>query len=364
MALQSIKPGFYIPETMTRVSGQNTSTMTLNADNEKAAMIFLVPETGTCIGAGFRTSTVVTGDTVTVELVTVSATTGDPVYDGSHVPTLYHANATTTLVIADSDDNAWLDVTWTGFTVTRGDIVALVITLDAGATAAGTDIDITKIQTGVTNDFPYIDLFTTSWVKTSTNVVGVGLLRYSSGVFHPIQGMFPYLSTLISTFNSADNPDEIGLKFSLPFPVRVTGFWLSLDGDNDFDVVLYDNADSVLQTISMDSNQHALTSGGIWRTTFDGTEIIAKDTTYRLVVKPGAINIRLFRFSVNEAGHLDAHPGGSNFAQTQRTNAGAWTDITTERPLIGILIDQFDDGVGGAGGGGIKLAGRGGGLAG
>ena len=42
--------------------------------------------------------------------------------------------------------------------------------------------------------------------------------------------------------------------------------------------------------------------------------------------------------------------GGPNFHYTSRTDAGAWTDVTTQRPWMGLELLQIDASSGGNGG--------------
>lgn len=46
---------------------------------------------------------------------------------------------------------------------------------------------------------------------------------------------------------------------------------------------------------------------------------------------------------------MDQFDGGQSFHMSTRTDSGAWSDITTQRPLISVTIDQFSDGAGGGG---------------
>ena len=76
---------------------------------------------------------------------------------------------------------------------------------------------------------------------------------------------------------------------------------------------------------------------------------MSADTTYRLAVKPTtATNVSLYSFSVNAAAIMAAFVGGTQWYQSTRTDAGAWTDSTTNCPFIGLHLSQLDDGAGAA----------------
>jgi len=47
---------------------------------------------------------------------------------------------------------------------------------------------------------------------------------------------------------------------------------------------------------------------------------------------------------------LDMLSGGQAFHFSSRADAGAWSDTTTRRPIMGLILSAADDGVGGGGG--------------
>jgi len=84
-------------------------------------------------------------------------------------------------------------------------------------------------------------------------------------------------------------------------------------------------------------------------------------TNYRVAVKPtSANNCQLRDHDLPGAVYMDAIEGGQNWHYTERTDAGAWTQTTTKRPWIGLLVTANDDGV--STGGLIRHPGMGGGC--
>jgi len=104
------------------IYGQNSTltTCVLNAvaADDVCAMVFHLPATGQVTGVGWRTGTVTSSQSLTIQLETVDSGTGQP------TGTLYHANATTTRAsVAAATEYA---ETFTAFSATKGDLAALV----------------------------------------------------------------------------------------------------------------------------------------------------------------------------------------------------------------------------------------------
>lgn len=332
-----------------RVNGPAFISVTLDAADEAAANIFQIVETGTCIGARFVTRIVITGETFTVSLQTVSVTTGDP------TGTLYHANATQTIVIADTDDNTELAVTWTGFTVTEGDIVALVITAPASGTF---DVDLGSfLRTSGQIKFPYRDEFASAaWTKITSNTL-LASIEYSGGVFHAAPQIYLYEGITSSAFNSSSTPDEWAVKFIMPIGLQVRGAWVLGDFDEAFDIILRDAGDTPLGTISVDKDIRSSIAPGAGYYWFSGAIELTKDATYRLSIIPTTTtSIRLYSFECAGVAQLSANSPGPNITKSTREGGGSWDEFNAHIPA-GLLYDAVDIP---AGGGAASILGAGG----
>lgn len=351
MALQgSIQ--FEIPYPPLSPSGAPTfnSGVTIDAANEKVAWIFNAPKSGDIRKVGFRTGTVATGATVDVRIETVDAATGDP------SGTLWAANTNVSHAIANGDDSVWLTTAalTADATVVKGDLLAVVIAnpgASFGNIAFGA-FDDDSASSGPA--MPYQDLFTASWTKQTAGGGWLIAVEYSDGSYAYVPGCWALSSVSTDTYNSGSTPDERGVKFRLPYPVRVTGFWAWLDLDGDCDIVLYDSdGTTALLTKSLDSSQRVGTAGRLLYYNFASTANLSANTYYRLVIKPTTVtNVSSYRLTAPSSAAMDTYHGGQDFHNTTRTDAGAWTDTTTDRPMLGIVADAFDDAVS-AGGGGV-----------
>lgn len=342
MALQTISAGIYVPPFCSLMnSAPAAASMLLDAGDEKAAFIFRAPKAGEIDRVCFLTATVTTGATVDVRLETVDAATGAP------TGTLVDTNSNAALVIADANDNVWFEVTLTApATVTKNQRIAIVIVNPA--VSPGT-LNIVRFSNHTAND-PYNALFTGTWALDDR--APVMAVRYDDTSYPAILGAFPCSVIGQTSFNTSSAPDEIGLFFRCNFNQRAAGVWAWVELDGDTDVKLYDSdGSSVLETVSFDKDVRGATSGRLTVAYFTTPRTFTPNTDYRLTILPTTATssgIGLMTFAA--AALLDAIPMGQTWHKTERTNAGSWTQTTTQRPFMGLILDQLDDGVSAGGG--------------
>jgi hypothetical protein len=331
------------------VASPAVTAVLLDAANEYCGMVLRAPKAGTIKKVLFLTGTVTTGATLDVTIEGVSATTGGP--DGTPL-----TDGTTTCVVADPDDDVQKTATFaTGPTVTEGQLIAVKIANPAAS--AGT-LNINANTSSLASVYlPYSFTALTALSKVR-NAPLIGL-EYSDGsyAFHP--NVLPVLSFTSETFNSGTTPDEIGLKFSLPFPYRVRGVWwiATQIGSSSVVVTLYDSDGStVLESVTVDTEQVQTTSAGLKYLYFTAKYDLDASTSYRATLtNSSGSNVTFGGFEISAAAQMDAFECGQNFHRTERTDSGAWTDTTTKRPWMGLLVSAFDDGA--SVGGGTTIAG-------
>lgn len=336
MAQATFKSDLFLPARLTtpQASGPSFTSNLINADTKKHAFILQAPKTGNIHKILFRSNTAATADTFDVRVETVDATTGDPsgTLWGTNTNATVNVNAAGTVFTATLTADA---------AVTIGDIFAITWVPTAGSVSVSF-----CMFNDVLSGFPYTDLYGgASWTKaTSAPVVGI---EYSDGTYHAMPGTFPFSALNTNTYNSGSTPDERGLKFQLPCPCTVSGFWVDMDNDGDLTVKLYDSDGStVLQSLAIDKDLRANTNYSVQLYRFAATQALLANTYYRLTLVPGASNVTSADFDVPSAAALDQIGGGQNFHHTQRTDAGAWTDTTTKRPFMGLIVNGFDDATG------------------
>lgn len=327
----------------------NSNAILLDAAADRAALVFSIPKTGNITAVGWSTATVTTSQSLDIRIENISVTTGHP------DDTLYHANAT--VAQASVASNTYYEPTFaSAVPVTAENLVAVVIRYTS--TAGNLNIRTNNQQfNGMM--FPYGDAnLAGSYAKDASKGISI-ILKYDDGLYYEV-GVLPPISNN-GTINVSYNVDtvtfdEYGIKFQVPFPCRVSGVWLGgsyISAGGLADIVLYaSDGSTTLESISLDGDILAGTStGGYIYTKFATPQTLVKNTYYRLTLKPtNTTNSVLMEFTFNSSAILDAISGGSNVHETKRLNLGGWTDTTNIRPWMGLIIDQLDNGAGGAGG--------------
>lgn len=184
------------------------------------------------------------------------------------------------------------------------------------------------------------------------------ILEYDDGTYS--QQDSAHYSTI--TVGSATTPDEVGNYFKSPFPFRAIGFWVRFNHDYDVTFALLSADGTTLANVAASGNVYRYNYGGtqfsMWY--FDGnpadTVNIVAGTYYRVVITPSGSSMSIGIQSVPEADAMTVMPLGADCVYTYRTDAGSWTNSTTQRLTVGLIGDQLDDGAGG--GGGPLISGR------
>lgn len=314
-------------------SGSATGSSLMDAAGEKVGMMIYAPKTGNVRKIHFRTGTVTTWQNLTVGFQ--GGSSGLP--DGS----FSHSGTATG---ADTDDNAWKAVTLSvDKGVTRGD--RLYLAFEWASTAGNLNINYNSALYRTV--FPA--LYTTSWARVAGAPLVV--LEYDDGSIGVQEGTYPGVFSGTS-FNSGSTPDERALYFQQAAPMQIDGAVLrcAIDATDDFDIVLYDVADNVLATKSVSGNDFQTTSEGYAFVPFGSVIDLSASTVYRLAFKPTTVNnVVLYGCTVGSAAWMASLPGGADWYSSTRTNGGAWSQTTTERPFIHPHIVGMDSG-GGSGG--------------
>jgi len=350
MALQSVGSLVFIPAYWPSTLGGisvNTTTYLIDAAGEKVGLIFQVPQDGDITHIGFRTATVTTGDTLKVGLYNLDAS-GNP-----DTTSPYKGMVAGTKVVADTDDNTYFEVALatpaTG--AVKGDFVAIVI--EYNAYVAG-NMTIAGINAGgVSFGCPYGDLFTTAWTKQGTVGTPFVTIRYN-GTYYPIPAVYPAgTSGILSvTYSVNTTPyDEYGIHINLPVPVRVVGAWMSaaISAGANHEVNLYQGT-TVLKSLSVDGDYTAgISVVRPQHRMFSSPQTLSANVDYYLSIRPTTTaNVTLPSLTVpSDAAAAQMHTGSWAY-RVKRVDQGAWdTSDTTIFPVMGLIVDAFDDGSGG-----------------
>lgn len=225
-------------------------------------------------------------------------------------------------------------------TVAVGEYVACVI--DFVSFVALDSIGISVFDS-LSNNAPNtycVDGQTGAYIK-STSEMPVLALKYADGVYQTFtENCWPLLAINSTAFNSGSTPDERSRLIVPSKAYRVVGaFFRGIIG-GALDLIVYNDADGVLGTVSLDPDLKGNVGQGTnygWFTPFN----ISAGATYRVAVKPTTVtNVTVLNFDVNSNGLLAAFPSGITSFASNRTDGGAWSSVNTNWPAIGLVVDQ------------------------
>lgn len=315
----------------------------INTAGHRIGWVFQVPMAGTITKVGIRIHTCATAQLSRLGLYTVDGS-GNPTSTG------YGSSAYGTFTPAAT---TYFEVTLgTPATATVGDLCALVVEFDS----TGGDMFVTGAN-GTWNpcSLGYVDKYTSSWAHGSAGSMLMAHLYYSdsSGQW-PDFGCAPFTGVCATgTFNlNTAGADEYALKITPPFKARIAGIWhnyLTAAGA-DYEAILYEGT-TARATQAIDGDYNSI-SVSVRHCLFATPYTIAAGTTYYAAIRPTTTANVTYRNYTLEAAKSEQGLGiPQNSCLATRVDQGAWdATATTTLPSIGLIIDQLDDGAGGAGG--------------
>jgi hypothetical protein len=327
---------------------------TMDATGERIGHVHPIYKAGNIATVSFYVRTVSTSDTLKVSLQTVDTATGLP--SGTILPTAGGNNAYATIVVSSTE---WKTVTLTeSAPVTQGQVIAMVLEWNSYVAGSMTfyaqPFLLIQYQAYVVTDI----LSTPgTWVKATPPSILTSSYGYDDGKSY--NNLLPqgFSASAMASLSSTTTPDEIGNYFQIPFAARACGFWFYGDFDNTMTISLLDALNTVLANADFNPNLRVLASYSLHKLFFDSSPAanvtLTTGTWYRMIMTPGASSVLPRNATFPSAAAQGALDGDTSFYQTERTDSGAWTNTTTSRVTMGLIIDQISDGAssGGSGGG-------------
>lgn len=334
------------------LSTGSIGSFTLDQSTDAQEWIFQAPAAITITRLGYRLTTVTgTSPVFKISLQGVDAS-GNPdgTIKGGGTP------ASATFTPAGSNNWFWVNLD-NAYTCTRGEYLAIVIAQNSGTIDGSNNVSFgNQFGTGQVYGFPY-GIQNNAGVRTRVTLPAL----YGFGSSTVAYGA-PAKNFATTLFSSNSTPDEYALKFTIPASLvstySIAGAVISgiiPSAAKSTKMILYDGT-SVLQTTTTDSDHFS--GNGVarsFRIYFQDATLatLLGGNTYRLSLQPQdlANNSSIYRLEFAAAADLDAWPGGQDFAQSTRTDAGAWTDDTTLRPIIELIVGDWTTGSGPVGSG-------------
>lgn len=368
MALQACGP-LYIPHPYFagNAAAAFASVSLLDNSADRVALIFRAPFTDSIDQIAVCFATIPTSANLDYRVETV-----DTAVNANPTGTLWNTNTAATGITPSA--NVVVAGTLTAnASITRGDRVAIVIQETGGGGAIGVNINRVNPDAvsaggwvGPAGDFPYgsFNLSGSYTNSAAMPVIGVHLATANAWVY--LSGALPlvqsFQTTAFNTGTGATTGTRRGLYWTPPFAATLSGMWIkaAMPNSADFNVVLYDSGGTSLATLLTGfdaSQQRAQSSVGTWEIPFDTTYDVAAGTVYRVAIVPTTVNsVTLSELVLNAAGHMATLPAGTAMYLTKFVSS-AWVEVTTERPLMGLILSKLDDGAGGGSSGGGPLIG-------
>lgn len=364
MAQQTFNGGMYVPDPLwsdIQNMGVTMTATSIATANAGVALLFEAPLTGTIDRIAFRVVGHTSAATLDIRLETIDAATGLPSGSlvGSASGTQLTSGANTSYVVTLGS----------GGSVTRGTFYALVVKQPSSSAGSCT---LAVVDSSGNNSFNrgrnrlcYTGTHNgTSWSKDNGRYVAAFACRYSDTNWYWVNGAMPFSDVVETTFHSGSSPNQRGTKITLPFPTTVTGFFFAGSCTaQDYTVKLYTSDQTERASFTGDKDVfggYAGTGyGGLYYGYFDATYAASANAALYLMLTPtSTTNVMLLETSLVDTATtaiMGMLNGGTNVISATR-NGGAFTDVSTGRPLcMGLILSGAADDAGGGGGGVVLL---------
>jgi hypothetical protein len=334
---------------------------TVDASNDGVGWAIQARDTAAITHIGFRYGARTgTPPVFVATLEGISATTGLP--DGTDLG----GGSPTAKTFTPPADATW-DATWQWIALTnaytptgRGQIIVPTIRYSSGTIDASNLSTFTSHTSGVSTGsaafFPNAYRLTAGTWARQGSIPCVALRTASTRYGFPIVSAY-------STRSASTVGHRQAMKFTLPAgsgatkTIRGVRFFGSLAAGTGKNPVLgLWNAGGLLQGLTLDSDWGLLpTSANVaYEFYFDEATLSALDfgTAYYIgmeVADAANGGVLINGVQLDNASDLDAYPGGANF-HFATFDGSSWSDDTTVRPFVELILDDITEPAGGGGG--------------
>jgi hypothetical protein len=349
MALVDLAGGLYLPAIPMLQPGQGTYLGAPFAVGEVIQVIFQVPRSGAVAKYGW-----LQGSNGTSPAFNVRMGLSPVQSNGQAASANYYCD------VGVPSENNWVwspTISDNGLpsgarlTVTRGQLLAAYWYLTA-FTAGGPNVLAWQAPAGgVWTAVPYMLKVVGATLSFYTDRYPIGALQYEDGTIVPIQppgALLPWWYSAPQTLTVSSAPDEAGLLFLVPAPMRLSGVWMSANlgppTSDPTNLTLYEGTTVRLQE-TMPAGPRIggsyLYALHLFATPWDLTPNVA----YRATLAPtGTATANLFAYILADGASRAGIDNGLNMALTTRTDGGAFTDSANLLPLMGLYISAVDSG--------------------
>lgn len=307
------------------------SSHNLNDSDNKVAFVFIGPKSGTV-------------DAVTVYMASV---TGSPPDYALKFVTLDSAGDPTTTAYSNAVEETFTPAAGrqtislsTPVNVTAGDVFAVVIYPGATPPDGSNYISVTEESSYPLSGFGS-QTYSTTWLNMDSGAIPV-TLEYNDGSFFG----WAINDVISSSIDVNTTPDELGVKFTLPFDCKCMGIHAQLAYTGlagSIKVVLYDSGDTELGSMTLSDPDYVADEVASMHFLFPEVSL-AKDTVYRAVISPqDTSNVYVGEIVFESQAYKEGSPipQADLFLQTERTDGGSWTDTADQIVPLGLILSEI-----------------------
>lgn len=231
------------------------------------------------------------------------------------------------------------------YTCSRGEYLSIVIAYSSGTINGSNTSSFTTTDrndnSNVNTGFPYA-IANDAGVRARSQNHPIFAFKSATTVYgSPVQAIYN------PAFTNATTPDEVAHAFTIPsgwaasYQIEGVAQFLQLPAGGSLKVMLYSGT-TVLATATHDTDDYQAATGSRLATFYfqDATlPTLTPGVQYRIGFQPqdAAGNYFFFGYTQGANAEWGAYPLGIDWYLSTRTDAGAWTDVTTSR-LQGYLI--------------------------
>lgn len=354
MSMISIGPFNYPEWRFPRPKSGSTgkTNANINVDNDWWTFRFTATSSGTIESIWFESGNTLTATgTLRISFQNVASGTYGPDARGDGTDTHWvdvTVDASDTFYLAGPiTDNG--TATGTRKVVNTGDQIAVVIKRAPSSVFNG-DINYLLSSEAAANGTSFAPILSpnnfyssnagSSWVfkaGTANLAIKFNDNSFMRNVFHAVSAY-----NQIGPLASDTTPDEIGIVLVPEVTIQVSGVWV-LGGDTNAQIRVYNSSDTVLAS-QLTGFHGGTNTNGEYRYHFFGPVTLTASNTYRITYTylDSASQTRMFEIQVPEAAAMDQYPMGTASYRTERTNGGAWTDTTTSKLCMGVVVTGIE----------------------
>jgi hypothetical protein len=233
-------------------------------------------------------------------------------------------------------------------TLSIGEVIAIVV--EYNNFVAGDNLQLRMRQGfGYPMKSSWVHQYLTDWGNMLSSFIPNVLFKDSSNNYYPSStycGVGSWSHAQSQAINVNSDPDECGIKFVSSYTCKLVGIHINWAmRTTDFDMVLYDNNDTVLATkrLEYDTGEGIQDPGNafeyfyMWDTPIE----ISEGSTYRVTFKAlvGSPNCIFYYCNYTSVNYLIP-----TIEWTQRTNEGSWTDNNARVPTLALVFSEIASG--------------------